>query len=497
MEMETSHLANVKELILTDPDITLYVDGSRYADEHGKYHTGYAVTTEKDVIQASSLPPSMSAQEAELIALTKACEAAAGIRANIYTDSRYALGVTQDFGIIWSARGFMTAAGTPVKHKKAIRELLEALTLPKELAILKVKAHGKLNSDEARGNHLADQAAKQAAMKSQEMERREVDGHINIYTMQTLPTDLKLLKELQKTAGLEEVNKWKAKGAALKDGLYVDNLRFCLPRSLYPATVQWAHGPAHLSKTLLNTLINHLPLGKVDNLKEELVALLGSRRVTLRWLQSIQGKLNCACLIMPMGRIFSRRFALAMKGITQQHQFIWVFALMKDDIRVWLSFFSTFNGRTLIYPRRLSNDDLQLYTDASVACGFGAYLTVIQVVGARGGAAGRQDPGGAFQVWSTKVARLMWSSEAPATWNVYKKIWLKWSELVELAGGAGMEEMMLLGLDWAEFSNPSFRIGAAPVAGGLGLPEKVVKRIGRWESGHFQRLKNKKDKAGG
>ncbi|KAM4676031.1 uncharacterized protein O3C94_008673 [Discoglossus pictus] len=256
MEMETSHLANVKELALTDPDITLYVDGSRYADENGKYHTGYAVTTEKDVIRAFSLPPSMSAQEAELIALTKACEIAAGRRANIYTDSRYALGVTQYFGIIWKARGFMTAAGTPVKHDKAIRELMDALALPEEVAILKVKAHGKLNSNEARGNHLADQMAKKAAMISQEMDKKEEKKDINIYTMQTLPTDLKLLKKLQKNADPEEVNKWKAKGAILKDGLYVDNLRLCLPKNLYPATVQWAHGPAHLSKTLMNALID-------------------------------------------------------------------------------------------------------------------------------------------------------------------------------------------------------------------------------------------------
>ncbi|KAM4702089.1 uncharacterized protein O3C94_003038 [Discoglossus pictus] len=267
MEMETSHLANVKELALTDPDITLYVDGSRYADENGKYHTGYAVTTEKDVIRAFSLPPFMSAQEAELIALTRACEIVRGVRANIYTDSRYALGVTQDFGIIWKARGFMTAAGTPVKHDKAIRELLDALALQKEVAILKVKAHGKLNSDEARGNHLADQMAKKVAMISQEMDKKEEKEDINIYTMQTLPTDLKILKELQKTADPEEVNKWKAKGAILKDGLYVDNLRLCLPKNLYPATVQWAHGPAHLSKTLMNALIDK-SMEKVQWIKE-------------------------------------------------------------------------------------------------------------------------------------------------------------------------------------------------------------------------------------
>lgn len=94
----------------------------------------------------------MSAQEAELQALTMACKLAEGKRGNIYTDSRYALGVACDFGIIWKTRGFLTAAGTPVKHSTAIKNLMDALLPPMQMAILKVKTHGKLVSQEAQGN---------------------------------------------------------------------------------------------------------------------------------------------------------------------------------------------------------------------------------------------------------------------------------------------------------------------------------------------------------
>ncbi|KAM4697133.1 uncharacterized protein WCC33_015826 [Rhinophrynus dorsalis] len=164
MEMETSHLPTVLESPLENPDLVLFVDGSRYADAQGKYHTGHSVTTTNSVLQAGELPPARSAQEAELQALTTAHQLSEGKRVNIYTDSRYACGVAHDFGVIWKAWGFLTAAGTPVKHHQAIKELMEALTLPTQAAILKVKAHIKMTSEEARGNHLADQTAKQAAV---------------------------------------------------------------------------------------------------------------------------------------------------------------------------------------------------------------------------------------------------------------------------------------------------------------------------------------------
>ncbi|XP_077334543.1 uncharacterized protein LOC143975860 [Lithobates pipiens] len=259
MRMETTHFPTVSETPLENPDYTLFVDGSRYADEGGKYHTGYAVTSEFEILQAGALPPTVSAQEAEIQALTTACKIAEGKRVNIYTDSRYALGVAHDFGIIWRARGFLTAAGTPVKHGPAIKELMDALLLPDQVAVLKVKAHGKLNSQEARGNHLADITAKQAAksqQKTAEVAKEENESPAQMPLAVHVPSDKQYLTSMQGAAHTEEKLGWIDKGAAHDGDLYLMRGKTCLPRYMYPAVVQWAHGPAHLSKNLMNSLIS-------------------------------------------------------------------------------------------------------------------------------------------------------------------------------------------------------------------------------------------------
>ncbi|KAM8960615.1 uncharacterized protein RCH25_036349, partial [Pelodytes ibericus] len=142
-----------------------FVDGSRYADDKGKFHTGMAVTSEHEVLCARQLRPDQSAQEAELIALTEACLIAKEPTANIYTDSRYAFGVVHDFGVIWKARDYITAAGTPIKNASAVAALMAAVLLPTQVAVIKVKAHTLADTPEAKGNVLADQAAKKAAVE--------------------------------------------------------------------------------------------------------------------------------------------------------------------------------------------------------------------------------------------------------------------------------------------------------------------------------------------
>ncbi|XP_077137537.1 uncharacterized protein LOC143803640 [Ranitomeya variabilis] len=164
MQEEAASKKNVSEDPLPHADLTFFTDGSRFADETGRFHTGYAVVTHDQVISAGSLPPHMSAQEAELKALTLACQEATEKVVNIYTDSRYAFGVAHDFGSIWAARGYLTSSGTPVKHAAIIQELVAALDLPLEVAVIKIKAHGRLDSPEARGNFFADKTAKTYAV---------------------------------------------------------------------------------------------------------------------------------------------------------------------------------------------------------------------------------------------------------------------------------------------------------------------------------------------
>ena len=57
----------------------------------------------------------------------------------------------------------MTAAQTPIKHEKDIKQLAEALMKLRRLAVIKYKRHDKTDSMTTRGNYDTDQAAKKTA----------------------------------------------------------------------------------------------------------------------------------------------------------------------------------------------------------------------------------------------------------------------------------------------------------------------------------------------
>ena len=158
--------SDLQETPLAD-GIKLFCDGSF---SHGK--GGWAVVEAAEGAQAQ--PPlepfttvasgtaNGSAQIAELLALTAACEYATGRAATIYTDSRYAFGVVHDFGMAWAARGFLTSVGSPVKNAAFIDGLLTAMLLPEKLAVVKVAGHSKADTFARYGNDAADRAAKDA-----------------------------------------------------------------------------------------------------------------------------------------------------------------------------------------------------------------------------------------------------------------------------------------------------------------------------------------------
>ncbi|KAM9591538.1 uncharacterized protein ACIBXB_006347 [Morphnus guianensis] len=141
---------------------TWFTDGSSYV-LNGNRHAGYAITTSQEVIESGALPMNTSAQKAEIIALTRALELAQGKVVNIYTDSKYAFGVVHAHGAIWKERGLLNSQGKNIKHAEEILKLLEAVQLPKKVAIMHIKAHQKASSDLERGNELADREAKQVA----------------------------------------------------------------------------------------------------------------------------------------------------------------------------------------------------------------------------------------------------------------------------------------------------------------------------------------------
>lgn len=86
---ETGLLPDLSDQPLPQADVTYFTDGSRYVDQ-GVRKAGAAVVSSTSTFWAEALPAGTSAQKAELLALTEALQLAAGKRANIYTDSRYA-----------------------------------------------------------------------------------------------------------------------------------------------------------------------------------------------------------------------------------------------------------------------------------------------------------------------------------------------------------------------------------------------------------------------
>ncbi|XP_061856020.1 uncharacterized protein LOC133625785 [Colius striatus] len=142
-----------------------FTDGSSYLLE-GKRKAGAAVVDGKRVVWASSLPEGTSAQKAELVALIQALRLAEGKVINIFTDSRYAFATAHVHGAIYRQRGLLTSAGKEIKNKEEILNLLEAVHLPKKVAIIHCPGHQKGDDWVARGNRMADTTAKEAALEA-------------------------------------------------------------------------------------------------------------------------------------------------------------------------------------------------------------------------------------------------------------------------------------------------------------------------------------------
>ncbi|KAM3936010.1 uncharacterized protein RB166_003095 [Leptodactylus fuscus] len=117
-----------------------------------------------------------------------------------------------------------------------------------------------------------------------------------------------------------------------------------------------------------------LPEDKLVSLRTEVGRACRLRKIMLRDLQSLLGKLNFACRIMPMGRVFCRRLAGATAGVSSPRHFIRLTRDHRDDLEVWASFLELYNGRSLLMSPAVSTVDWELFTDASGSVGFGAYF---------------------------------------------------------------------------------------------------------------------------
>ena len=150
----------LQDVPLEDPDLTFFMDRSSVKESNGVQRAAYVVVTLSQVIETNLLPSGTTSQKAKLVALTQALQLAAGKRATIYTDSKYAFLITHTHAAIWKERGFLTTKGTPIINGRAISRLLQALQDPKEVAIMHCEGHQTGNDLVTRGNALADTTAR-------------------------------------------------------------------------------------------------------------------------------------------------------------------------------------------------------------------------------------------------------------------------------------------------------------------------------------------------
>ncbi|KAL7868954.1 hypothetical protein SRHO_G00103380 [Serrasalmus rhombeus] len=193
---------DLKNEPLPNAELELFVDGSASKDEMGINRVAYAVVSATDILHTQSLPSSYSAQAAELIALTKGCEFAEGKMFTVWTDSRYTWGVAHDFGYMWKQRNFLTSSGTKIKHHKFINELLSALLLPSQIAVVKCAAHTSADDPVSKGNAFADRVAKHTACTD------PIAATQIPVTDQEKPT----LQDIQSSATLAERAQWSKSG---------------------------------------------------------------------------------------------------------------------------------------------------------------------------------------------------------------------------------------------------------------------------------------------
>ncbi|XP_061195748.1 uncharacterized protein LOC133203975 [Saccostrea echinata] len=120
---------------------------------------------------------------------------------------------------------------------------------------------------------------------------------------------------------------------------------------------------------------SRLPDDKILKCVTKIESSLQQQKLTLKELQSLIGLLNFACNVVLPGRSFLRRLIDLTIGIKKQYYKIRMTEEVKEDLNVWLSFLSNYNGSTMFLPDRwLNSTEIKLYTDASGSIGYSAVL---------------------------------------------------------------------------------------------------------------------------
>ena len=113
--------------------------------------------------------------------------------------------------------------------------------------------------------------------------------------------------------------------------------------------------------------------------QQKLLALLDSfanwRKCTKRELLSLIGSLSFATKVVAPGRTFLSRMIKLSCTVSSLNHLVYLNQSVREDIHMWRTFISQWNGKSVFLDRYLTAaPDLELFTDASGALGYGAYL---------------------------------------------------------------------------------------------------------------------------
>ncbi|XP_061895832.1 uncharacterized protein LOC133645062 [Entelurus aequoreus] len=200
---------------------------------------------EWETLATQTLDEQLSAQRAELVALTEALKQGKDYEVTIFTDSAYAFMSAVIDLPKWKRNGFLTAEGHPIKYKTEMEALETALLLPRRIAIVKCKGHSKEEGTVTDGNNFADSVAKQTA---------GYDKTGIIMTATACQTELlpalsdDEIRKHQGQASPQEKILWLRRGA-IQDltGLWRGpNGHLAWPPGIRQKMLRWAHGPGHV-----------------------------------------------------------------------------------------------------------------------------------------------------------------------------------------------------------------------------------------------------------
>jgi hypothetical protein len=140
-------------------------------------------------------------------------------------------------------------------------------------------------------------------------------------------------------------------------------------KTFYPSTVMTFLGVE------LDTVAKEVRMSqeKIIHCTELIRQFLSLSKISLREIQSLIGCLSFVCQAVVPGQAFLRRLIDLTRGVRRAHHKIRLNQGVKADLNLWLLFMQGHNGKCFFLDNFLTpTHDIELYTDASAAFGYGA-----------------------------------------------------------------------------------------------------------------------------